>query len=342
MCCLLILRLYDAPAPCNVDPIYLCQGAMLAACLLLASKVEEAAISNNHLLNVVKIMSQLQRNCLEPRGHGVETMLQGQEFQSHGHDVEAEGSALRPRLQVQQQAQEQPQGDRCQGCGSGARDDSSDGAHPSGTAGRQSGDGNGGSNADAAAAVAAGSLLLLQPDAVPPAALRACVSNCEVLVGSDYYVAKQAMLDAEQRLLRALQFRVTVAQPHALLLNAARCLRMPSGVQRLALAMLNDLWSYTDFCMLLVPSRSSPPHESNGGMSSGGIEVTLAVLEAAARLSRWQVWVPTRARDMGLQWWQLLGLARDDADMANLMTVVMQACGACHEATAAMSKTAAM
>ncbi|GLI67692.1 hypothetical protein VaNZ11_011956 [Volvox africanus] len=312
--------------------------AMLAACLLLASKVEEAATSNNHLLNVVKIMSQLQRDCLDPKDYRVGPMFQGQEVQLHRQEAEeeAEGAALRSRLHGQRQAQEQPAGDRCRGWGSGARIGSSAGAHPA--PGRQIEGGTGGSSPDATAAAAAASLLLLQPDAAPPDALRACVLNCEVLVGSAYYAAKQAMLDAEQRLLRALQFRVRVVQPHALLLNAARCLRMPSGVQRLALAILNDLWAYTDFCMLLVPSPSSPSHDRNGGMTSGGMEATMAVLEAATRLSGWQVWVPTRARDMGLQWWQLLGLARDDAAMANLVTVVMQACADCHQATAATSK----
>ncbi|GIL66109.1 hypothetical protein Vafri_19716 [Volvox africanus] len=286
-------------------------------------------------------MSQLQRDCLDPEDQQAGPMLPAQEARLHRQEaeVEAEGSGSRARPQGQRQAQEQPGARRCQGCGSGARVGSSAGANP--PPGRQIEGGTGGISLDATAAAAAASLLLLQPDAAPPDVLRACVLNCEVLVGSAYYAAKQAMLDAEQRLLRALQFRVTVVQPHALLLNAARCLRMPSGVQRLALAMLNDLWAYTDFCMLLVPSPSSPPQGRNGGMTSGGIAATMAVLEAAARLSGWQVWVPTRARDMGLQWWQLLGLAGDDAAMANLVTVVMQACAACHQATAATSKAAA-
>jgi hypothetical protein len=131
--------------------------------------------------------------------------------------------------------------------------------------------------------------------------IASAVAGCEVLVGQEYYAAKQALLTAEQALLRALRFevrrgrpaagvrprrlqppprtqrssgnardlamhqarivrvdpahgcglrrrrgfpplwQVLVEQPWALALNVAAALRLPPGVTRLALALLDDL-----------------------------------------------------------------------------------------------------
>ncbi|EFJ41322.1 hypothetical protein VOLCADRAFT_98742 [Volvox carteri f. nagariensis] len=250
-------------------------------------KHRHAATSNNHLLNVVKIVSHLEKELPLQRTHTLP-------LQSSPH--RAPGEQMRSGRDVE------------------------------------------GGELEAEAA----ELLLLLPAAPPPDALRECVLRCEVLVGPEYYAAKQAMLDAEQRLLRALQFRVAVPQPHALLLNAARCVRMPGGVQRLALAMLNDLWAYTDFCLLsLLPAEAAPgpaPVEDAGGRRGIMEEGVLAVVEAAARLSGWVVRVPSHARDAGLHWWQLLGAALDETGMAVWVTAVVEACTACHAAREAAER----
>ncbi|KXZ45921.1 hypothetical protein GPECTOR_49g505 [Gonium pectorale] len=166
------------------------------------------------------------------------------------------------------------------------------------------------------------------------AALRAAVQGCGVLVGADYYAAKQELITAEQRLLRALQFEVVVSQPHAGLLNAARTLRLAPGLQRLALSLLNDLWTYTRLCLL--PAACQPPGgQPAAGQEQGGWEaweVSMAILEAAVRLSGAEVWLPSPARNAGLAWWQLLGVARDEAGMAGLVAEVLGAIAGCHHA----------
>ncbi|GLC38498.1 hypothetical protein PLESTM_000734600 [Pleodorina starrii] len=307
------------------------QDAVMAACLFLATKVEEAATSNNHLLNVVKLVGHLEREqrLAEGQWQKLETGSPADTQHGRGMDMGADAGEDGELEAEDPEARRQRQSGRS----TSASDDGD-------------GDRSGTGAAAAAAAAAAALLMLPRPTPANPAALalplRAAVLRCEVLVGAEYYAAKQAMLDAEQRLLRALQFRVTVRQPHSLLLNAARCLRMPAGVQRLALAILNDLWAYTDLCLLLQvcgspPEGEAPVGELGGGGGGGGgggrvegVEAVLAVLEAAARLSGWEVRVPTHARDAGLCWWQLLGMARDERGMGELVTAVMEACAACH------------
>ncbi|GLC61217.1 hypothetical protein PLESTB_001732100 [Pleodorina starrii] len=309
----------------------LADDAVMAACLFLATKVEEAATSNNHLLNVVKLVGHLEREqrLAEGQWQKLETGSPADTQHGRGMDMGADAGEDGELEAEDPEARRQRQSGRS----TSASDDGD-------------GDRSGTGAAAAAAAAAAALLMLPRPTPANPAALalplRAAVLRCEVLVGAEYYAAKQAMLDAEQRLLRALQFRVTVRQPHSLLLNAARCLRMPAGVQRLALAILNDLWAYTDLCLLLQvcgspPEGEAPVGELGGGGGGGGgggrvegVEAVLAVLEAAARLSGWEVRVPTHARDAGLCWWQLLGMARDERGMGELVTAVMEACAACH------------
>lgn len=198
-------------------------------------------------------------------------------------------------------------------------------------------------DAAAAAATAARQLLLLPVATATPhfgplsdGELRSYVQQRDVLVGVEYYSAKQSLLNAEQRLLRALQFRVMVPQPHALALNAARTLRLPAGVQRLALALINDLWTYSDFSLVLLPPPQAtavqPPEDCTTSASDVGMEVTIAVLAAASRLAGWVVRIPSHASEVGVRWWQLLGVARDEVSMEGLVAEVMKACVACHEA----------
>ncbi|KAG2499428.1 hypothetical protein HYH03_002375 [Edaphochlamys debaryana] len=192
--------------------------------------------------------------------------------------------------------------------------------------------GNGGaaltSSSEAAAqdaAVAAAVLLLRPPPPANSAAaaaagawLSARVRSLPVLVGPDYYGAKQSLLAAEALLLRALGFEVCVAQPFAFLLNAARCLRLPPGQTRLALALLNDLWLGTRLGTLGAAQQQ---------------RAVAAVLEAAARLSGQPVWVPPRATEAGLRgWWQLLGVGAEEAEMEALVGAVLQALVGIHRA----------
>lgn len=148
--------------------------------------------------------------------------------------------------------------------------------------------------------------------------MRAALGGCEVLVGQAYYTAKARMLHCEQLLLRALRWQLPVAQPHGLVLNAARCLRLPGGVQRLAVCLLNDLWCYTDMCLMGQGEREA---------------TTLAALEAACRACGHVVTVPSHAREAvpGLGWWQLLGVAEGEVEFVGVrVRGLMEAVAGCH------------
>lgn len=71
--------------------------------------------------------------------------------------------------------------------------------------------------------------------------LRAKAPGLSVLVGDSYYAAKEAMLAAEQRLLRKIRFQLPVEQPHYHLLCLLRASGLLGNVSQVALCMLNDV-----------------------------------------------------------------------------------------------------
>lgn len=185
----------------------------------------------------------------------------------------------------------------------------------------ETGAGEGGGHGAAAAALPVGllaPLALLRRRPAQLEAVRGALGGCEVLVGQGYYAAKARMMHCEQLLLRALRWQLPVPQPHGLALNAARCLRLPGGVQRLAVCLLNDLWCYTDMCLMGQGEREA---------------TTLAALEAACRACGHVVHVPSHAGEAvpGLGWWQLLGVAEgEEVFLGVRVRGVMEAVAGCH------------
>ena len=140
----------------------------------------------------------------------------------------------------------------------------------------------------------------------------------------------------EQLLLRGIQFQLHVPQPHAALLNLAHRLHLPHPVLAAALCLLNDLWTFTDAC-LVVPE----PY----------YDLAVAVLQAACGMWGHQVEVPGGGRGGGssgagagatveggpeqlqLQWWQLVGVSGERMDA--LLPAVLDAWEACVRVCAA-------
>ncbi len=103
------------------------------------------------------------------------------------------------------------------------------------------------------------------PPPTLPAALATALRACKPLVGDDYYRAKAQLLDAEQQLLRLLQWRLAVPHPAAALLHAAAALGAPPALTAAALAVLNDVTAFTD---LLLPSPNWPNLAGNPAQHS--------------------------------------------------------------------------
>jgi hypothetical protein len=66
-----------------------------------------------------------------------------------------------------------------------------------------------------------------------------------ILVGDEYYAAKEQLFLAEQAVLRLMRFKLTVHQPHKYLLNFCRLLELQQQLAAAAVCVLNDAIAYT-------------------------------------------------------------------------------------------------
>uniref|UniRef100_A0A7S3VLC1 Cyclin N-terminal domain-containing protein n=1 Tax=Dunaliella tertiolecta TaxID=3047 RepID=A0A7S3VLC1_DUNTE len=224
---------------------------LVAACLLLASKVEEAAVSNNHLLNLVSMLHELlivhhippsrilgaQQTCLEAAtSHACHTEGAAAGTGAAGADPRHKSSAPAaapaapppPHTQqgmntgavengaTQQQQQQYRYVQQQQQCPQQQR------------------------HVDA-----------------PTHDLQLALSRCQVLVGDAYYAAKSQLLLAEQVVLRLLRFRLPTPHPTAALLHIAAMLRVPAILASASLCLLHDAATFSTVLLPLPPSGRS-------------------------------------------------------------------------------------
>eukprot|EP00877_Chromochloris_zofingiensis_P003720 jgi/Chrzof1/13349/Cz07g29230.t1 len=74
-----------------------------------------------------------------------------------------------------------------------------------------------------------------------------------VVVGDDYYAAKDQLLIAEQHVLRVMQFQVNIDHPYKYLLNLCNLLQVSKPTAAAAVCLLNDCLTFTDLCIKQSP-----------------------------------------------------------------------------------------
>mmetsp|Transcript_27997 Transcript_27997/g.38721 ORF Transcript_27997/g.38721 Transcript_27997/m.38721 type:complete len:276 (-) Transcript_27997:324-1151(-) len=101
-----------------------------------------------------------------------------------------------------------------------------------------------------------------------------------LLLGEEYFKAKEKLIEYEQEVLRALQFQVGVSPPHKHLLNFARFLHLPQSLTQLAYAALNDCLLYTTLCLQYPPAV----------LAASALNLAALLLEVAHELpSEWWI-----------------------------------------------------
>jgi hypothetical protein len=128
------------------------------------------------------------------------------------------------------------------------------------------------------------------PSTSPPSS-GLSASGTAALVADDYYRAKQALITAEQVLLRVLHFQVDIQVPHKPLLHYCSTLRLTQQQSAAAVRLMNDVMTLTDLCL----------DHSTAVLAAGVLHVVLLMLD-----------VRVDGVDEVAQLWPLLGLKGAD------------------------------
>lgn len=115
-----------------------------------------------------------------------------------------------------------------------------------------------------------------------------------VLVGDEYYEAKEKLLQAEQLLLRQLHFDLVLDEPYKYLFNFLNSISAPTALSSASVSLLNDAATCSTLCI------SHPAHL-----------VAAAAITVSAGLLRMTQQLPSSGNR---QWWHALDITTDEMD----------------------------
>ena len=127
-----------------------------------------------------------------------------------------------------------------------------------------------------------------------------------VLVGDDYYAAKQTLITQEAELLRLMRFDILTEHPHKFLFNYAHTLQCQPCVLQLALCLVNDSLRFT---LLSVECSAAD-------LAGGALHLSSLLLGKARELPF----------EVSSCWWHVLGLqlTRLESIGRNLLAMLEQ------------------